>query len=849
MSLPPPTVLKTDAQGKPCEILLPFRAPDLRIDPADSTFPRILRERARRFPLRRCFGTREFLLPAAERSPETPPEAERGDYEWYSFLDVFRMASELYHGLKTLNIPAGSRVGIMSVNRTEWTVADVACASLKLVTVPIYDSQSASEIEYVCKDAGVVALFTTLDKLEKWEKPLTALPEIRHVVLFDDRYDDRSFLLRNSEALGLHLPEATSLAPKPFEVFDQYDRTQGHDASRPLTSAEKASRQGTAVRMPRVVKCPPCPAPSSEAVEGETPLLYAYSPDRLIAHTCDARAEALRPVLARVTHTFHSLCAIGREAAGIAGYAAGRDTVDAYPAYPHEAASPDDLMSLIYTSGTTGMPKGTMIHQRNAVWTATSMQTTRLNNTIWQLTDQKAHGEEFPISAGPIYQEYLLSFLPNAHIFQRVLQGVNLLAAGATGFWQGSMKGLVSDIQALRPTYLVVVPRVLQKLFEGIMSNVEQLPKFKRFVFFSAYNSRRKALKAGRPFPAWTRGIFKTTKNLVGGRVQECVSGSAPMSQKVGEFLRIVCDMTLFEGWGMSETAAQGAVQPVHTDRWGAIGMALDSSTRIKLVNIPEMDYNVTDSPNPRGEVWISGPSIFSAYWNDPTKTSEALVQEGDTVWFRTGDVGLFDQEWGQLLLIDRKRGIFKLSQGEYVSVSNVEDKMGRCKYVEQVFMYGNRYEPYVLGIAVPNFSSLRAALALRTECSDAELCERPEAIALVTKEVAKECRAASLRGFEVPKLVILEPEPWTPDNGMATPALKLKRPAMTKRYEPLFLDVYRRINREERPTGGSQEARKLSPEDLAQCAIAAKRDGPLSDSVSAASGSSGFTGVSASTY
>lgn len=784
--------------------VIPFTAPDFHVPDEVGTYPRLVYRRACERPEWRCFGTREYLGDPAET---------RGDFEWYSYTDVVKMATELYYGLLALGLKRGDLVGLMSPNRTEWALVDLACGALGVVTVPLYDTQTSEDMAFAANNAEIVALFLTADRLGKWFDASAACPTVKHVILFDDRYDDRCFLhgvwnLVSNAARPL--PTSVSIVPHPFEYFDEQDQKAGIADPRPLTKEEKRAPEGTRVRYPLRAVCTPI----------DDTGLFSYLPDRAVKHTLGDNHSALAEPLKLVTHTFHILCEMGRESEAFAGvdfkkyrslhYVLGDRTL---PLYDFETTTPDTLLSLVYTSGTTGKPKGVQISHRNAMWTSASMQTHRVLN-----------GKK---------QEFMISFLPNAHIYQRVLQGVLWRDAGATGFWQGDVKYLLSDVQALRPTCFIVVPRILNRLFEGITGKVEALSRLKRSLFFAALASRKASLQAGKPWAWWTKFFFKETKNLVGGRVRECVSGSAPLSQKVGEFLRIVCDMQVFEGWGMTETAAHGVVQPVDTNRWGSVGQTLDSSTQIKLVSVPEMEYFTTDLPNPRGEIWIRGPSVFSGYYKDPESTNAVLVEDG---WFRTGDIGLYNVERKELQLIDRMRGIFKLSQGEFICTATIEDAMLQSRFVDHVYMYGDRLQSYVLGVVVPSFSAVRAELGIDETVADMDLVLRKDVIALVTKDVTQACRSKQLRTFEIPKALILEGDPWTPENGMLTPAMKVKRLVLQQKYRTYLDELYHRLNKL-----GNQ---RLGPEEAADIVLKVLDDGPKSDAGSQMTGLSGLSGM-----
>ena len=846
------------------DFICPFDSPGFEVSSDACTGLRIMQKTTLVTPGLRFLGTREFLRPITtppvlKSSKLDPPyKGSRGDFEWYSYAQIYKMTVELALGLQCLGITKGTKIGIISINRVEWVVLDLACIALGAVLVPIYDTQSTEEVILVTNDSQISILFAAPDRLPKWADAAPKCPSVKTVIIFDDRLDDRVLVLDyhsqfsnsvvcpDGKTVALSMPTHTPTAPRRMEEFEEGDRKYGCYNPRRRIPEEQNAAEGTKSRYPRIISTLRDTANDSHGA-------YFYLPEKKdiphLAHqllTMEkgkyGRPEAMQQLMKLVSGTYHQIAALGRDTtvykemfskyahasnSGIAGYSylySDDFPITSFPPLDLEVSQRDDLMTLIYTSGTTGNPKGVKLSHGNVMHTAISMQCSRL----------------LPLQS---QQHYTLSFLPNAHIFMRVINFVSIHSGACMGFWQGDIKLLVEDVQMLCPTFFVAVPRVLNKLFDGIMAKVSAISSFKRFVFFAAYGSRRKALLAKKPWPGLTNKIFSSTKALLGGRCSLCVTGSAPLSQKVGEFLRITCDMELFEGWGMSETAAHGVVQPTSTMHWGTVGVTLDSSTKIRLNSVPDMDYLVTDKPNPRGEVWIKGPSVFSGYYNDDGKTKETLTEDG---WFMTGDIGEYDRSLGELRLIDRKRGIFKLAQGEYISATTIENAIGRCKYIEQCIMHGSRFESYVLCVVVLNIEVCQKELShaipkdlegkLATALQDlGEYPRLKDLFVEVLQAVQKTCKENGLRSFEIPKALAVEGDPWTPENGCLTPAMKVKKNNVLRRHETTLTDVYRRINH-----AGLQN---VTPQGAVELYLDSLISGPMSDTAS--SGFSGFSGFS----
>jgi long-chain acyl-CoA synthetase len=217
-------------------------------------------------------------------------------------------------------------------------------------------------------------------------------------------------------------------------------------------------------------------------------------------------------------------------------------------------------------------------------------------------------------------------------------------------------------------------------------------------------------------------------------------------------------------------------------------------TVEVKLVDVPEMNY-MSNAPTPSGEVVVRGPVVFAGYHNNKAETDKVLSADG---WLSTGDIGRWNAD-GTLSIIDRKKNIFKLAQGEYVAAEKIEMAISKSKYISQPWVYGNSFFPMLVAVVTPDFTELKAAATAGGWLveGNVELAKKPEAIALVLKEIEKEAKAAGLKSFEVPKKVILEGETnelaqgFSIENDCLTPTFKLKRPQLLKRYQLQVDEMY----------------------------------------------------------
>ena len=442
---------------------------------------------------------------------------------------------------------------------------------------------------------------------------------------------------------------------------------------------------------------------------------------------------------------------------------------------------PKDLALLCYTSGTTGDPKGAMLSHGN-ILAALSIQ-------------------GFPglplLGADPEVQEIHLSYLPLAHIYETVVLNGVLFHAGAVGFYQGDTLKIVEDLQALRPTVFSSVPRLYNRIYDKIVGGAQAKGLIARSLFARALSTKLDALRTTGAIEhgLWDKLVFSKVAAQLGlDRCRVMFSGSAPISDSVKDFMRVAFSVVFLEGYGMTESAAGGTLS--HPDDFsnGHVGNP-SLSTEVKLQDVAEMGYVSSELP-PRGEVCMRGPTVFMGYYKMEEKTKETIDDDG---WLHTGDIGRWNAD-GTLSIIDRKKNIFKLAQGEYVAAEKIENVCARCPLVAQCFVYGDSLQSYLVMIVVPDGEEVAkfAGHAPPTGAADYAGVAKvlggaaaPKLAAAVRSQVVEAAKAAKLHGFEIPKKIHLSAEPWTADNGLLTPTFKLKRNDAKKRFQAEIDKMY----------------------------------------------------------
>lgn len=438
---------------------------------------------------------------------------------------------------------------------------------------------------------------------------------------------------------------------------------------------------------------------------------------------------------------------------------------------PFSSPKPEDVATICYTSGTTGTPKGAVLTHANLI--------------------ANSAGSSLGIKFYP--SDTYISYLPLAHIYERANQIALAHFGVAVGFYQGDNLKLMEDMVTLRPTLFSSVPRLYNRIYAGITNAVKQSGGLREKLFNAAYNAKGQALANGKtPSPMWDRLVFNKIKERLGGRVRFMSSGASPLSPDVMDFLRVCFGGQIMEGYGMTETSCVISTMDEGDNLTGHVGSP-NPSCEIKLVDVPEMNYTSDDQPYPRGEICVRGPIIFQGYFKDDVQTKEVIDDDG---WLHTGDIGLW-LPGGRLKIIDRKKNIFKLAQGEYIAPEKIENVYAKCKFVAQCFIYGDSFNSYLVAIVAVEPDVLRAwAESEGIKYEDLkQLCADPRARAAVLADMDDIGKQAQLRGFEFAKAVTLVSEPFTMENGLLTPTFKVKRPQAKAYFAKVIADMYAELS------------------------------------------------------
>ncbi len=419
---------------------------------------------------------------------------------------------------------------------------------------------------------------------------------------------------------------------------------------------------------------------------------------------------------------------------------------------------PGDMLTLIYTSGTTGVPKGVMLSHNNI-----------LTNTQY-LTEQ---------SGAIDMNDTLLSFLPLSHILERTAGYYMTIRNGALMAFADSIEKVPENMFEIRPTVMVCVPRLFEKIYHRIFENAHQMPTIKRSLFHWAVDVGKKYVAATHihkqpssllnlKYRVADRLIFSKVRAKFGGNMKLFCSGGAPLDKTINEFFWVI-GIPIFEGYGLTETSPALSFNNFEHIRFGSVGVALEQ-TELKIAE--------------DGEILVKGPQVMLGYYNDPVATAEA-IQDG---WFRTGDIGHIED--GFLYITDRKKELIITAGGKNIAPQPIENELKMDKYVSSAFVYGDR-KPFLTALIVPNLERL-------LEFAKEKHIHYYELDDLVMHEPVQrlfEQRLAEINSrlppYETIKKFVLLPHDFSIEGGELTPTLKLRRKIIYEKYKYKIEDLY----------------------------------------------------------
>ena len=429
---------------------------------------------------------------------------------------------------------------------------------------------------------------------------------------------------------------------------------------------------------------------------------------------------------------------------------------------------PEEVAVLVYTSGTTGDPKGVLLMHGN--WTS----------------NHHARAIAYP-HFNP--DDRTLSLLPWAHCYGLGELHTFTAVGGSLGF-MGSVNTVVEDMAKVKPTFLVAVPRIFNKVYDTIVTRVGEAGGLKKKLFDAGVEAGKKKrhlaeqgksnLLTNLKFNLIDKIVFKKIRDLFGGRLKGSITGSAAMNPEISRFFFDI-GIPLYDVYGLSETSPGITANRPDCYRIGSVGQVMDKVTVV-------IDKSVVEPGAKDGEIVVYGPNVMKGYHNKPEATNEIMTPDGGV---RTGDRGRLDEE-GFLWITGRIKEQYKLENGKYVFPAALEEDICLNHYVQSALIYGAGKE-YNICMIVPDFQALKSYADKKNLPGDIKaLVAHQDIQAMISKEILDDLKK-KYGGYELPRKFIFLTEPFTLENGMVTQTMKLKRRVIMEKYQTEIDTMYKK--------------------------------------------------------
>ncbi len=410
----------------------------------------------------------------------------------------------------------------------------------------------------------------------------------------------------------------------------------------------------------------------------------------------------------------------------------------------------NDLLTIIYTSGTTGTPKGVCLSHKNII----------ANIKQCQKAFSLDHTDRF------------LSFLPYAHSYERTTGYYFALSVGAEVYYAQSIDTLQTQLPEVKPTLMTVVPLLFTKIYNRLIKSIQAMPRRKQMLVKAAFSVARnyRNNKNSLVWRAADKLVFRTIRERTGGRAKFFISGGSALNKNMAEFFDGL-GITIYQGYGMTEASPVISVNRIGRNKFGTVGLPLDG-VEVKIA----VD----------GEILVKSDIVMTGYYKDEEETKRTIIDG----WLHTGDIGELDSD-GFLKITDRKKTLIKTAGGKYISLSHVEDTISESDYVYQIITFASDDMHFVSALIVPEFEELKSfANASRISFDkDEELIQNPAILKLFEAEINR-CQKNMAKYERVRKFALMA-EPFTIENEMLTPSLKLKRRVIEEKHKIIINKLY----------------------------------------------------------
>jgi long-subunit acyl-CoA synthetase (AMP-forming) len=615
-----------------------------------------------------CYGYRQVLDETWLKRPDNPDKLVRqvklSDYKWCTYGQFESQIEAARRGLLRNGVRAGQRVILFADTRPEWQICSQALIRLGAVVCTMYSTLGVDGIVHTVNETQATLVITQRDKVARLLKLADRLPKLRRAVYFET---------------SLHLP-------LQLGGYDQDDEYKFVEAA---SGRSKDTGEWRAIMARKMMAVPNGRPAAANGLNND-------NHDRQTA-TADKDAAAVATSAAVECSSFCELIKDGLDL--------DQDELDTLERQNQELLrnAPDSrkkgsLAVIMYTSGSTGIPKGVLISHGNIMATVKSFS--YVTKDFIRKPDENV----------------CTAYLPLAHIFEFCIESVMLYHGVRFGFASpqtltdkspGLAAGQSGDLTKLQPTIMIIVPLILDRIVQGVKQALKAQSYFKEQLVSYLIDYKIYWQKRHYETPLVDKIVCSKMAVALGGRAKYVICGSAPLSSQTQTYVRAALNIKLPQGFGTTETCAATACQLFDDQSTANVGLPV-SGAQVKLEPWIEGNYRPSDKPNPRGEIVVGGEMIAQGYYNLPEQTREAFyVDSHGTRWYRTGDIGEFLPN-GQLKIIDRKKDLVKLQNGEYISLGRVESTLKSNPYTDNFCIYANSDYNYVIALGPANEAAIK---------------------------------------------------------------------------------------------------------------------------------------------
>lgn len=408
----------------------------------------------------------------------------------------------------------------------------------------------------------------------------------------------------------------------------------------------------------------------------------------------------------------------------------------------------EDTFCIMYTSGSTGPPKGCPVSHAQFIAGVAGLHAV--------VEEVISHNER------------ILAYLPLAHILEFILENLVLFIGGTIGYGSfrtlsdTSMRNSAGDMREFGPTVMVGVPQVWETVKKGIMDKVSKSGALVQKLFWGAYAVKGFLVRNNMPLQgAFDSAIFGKVRQSTGGRLRFVFNGASGISDDTRHFISLVA-APMITGYGLTETCGCGALGSPLQYTNTAIG-PMPASIEVKLVSLPELNYHAESdgSKPPQGEIYLRGGPVMRAYFENEEETRKTITPDG---WFKTGDIGEFEDGTGHLKVIDRTKNLIKMQGGEYIALEKLEAVYRSAPQVQNIMVYGGPTSPKPVAVVFPNEKALKET-ADKLGVDEHHMYKDSKVRGQVLKDLLAVGRNSGLAGIELVSAVLLCEEEWTPAN------------------------------------------------------------------------------------